>query len=213
MIKVERFLNDLMSSNCYIIWDDITHSSIVVDPGSEKSQKVIDFIDSHNISLDYIFLTHEHTDHTWGVNALIERFNAKVICSEDCRIGLSRQNNCQFQLYLDDTKSDYRVSRVDYTTEELDNVLYFNDIKVQFIPTPGHSASSVCLLIENMLFTGDAMLLSKPVIIKRSGGNREVYQQSVMKLIRSVSKNTMIFPGHGEPFQLNEYAKQLEPIN
>ena len=66
MIKVERFLNDLMSSNCYIIWDDITHSSIVVDPGSEKSQKVIDFIDSHNISLDYIFLTHEHTDHTWG---------------------------------------------------------------------------------------------------------------------------------------------------
>ena len=116
-------------------------------------------------------------------------------------------------MYLDDTKSDYRVLRVDYTTEELDNVLYFNDIKVQFIPTPGHSVSSVCLLIENMLFTGDAMLLSKPVIIKRSGGNREAYQQSVKKLIRSVSKNTMIFPGHGEPFQLNEYAKQLEPIN
>ena len=97
--------------------------------------------------------------------------------------------------------------------KEGDNVLYFNDIKVQFIPTPGHSVSSVCLLIENMLFTGDAMLLSKPVIIKRSGGNREAYQQSVKKLIRSVSKNTMIFPGHGEPFQLNEYAKQLEPIN
>ena len=60
MIKVQRFINELMSSNCYIIYDDILKRSIVVDPASEKCLNEIEFIDNNRLTVDYILLTHEH---------------------------------------------------------------------------------------------------------------------------------------------------------
>ena len=33
---------------------------------------------------EYIFLTHEHFDHIWGVNLLKEIYNSHLICSLTC---------------------------------------------------------------------------------------------------------------------------------
>ena len=70
MLKVERFINDLMTSNCYVVYDEVTKGCLVIDPASEKSLREIQFIEERGLSLDYIILTHEHTDHNWGVNSL-----------------------------------------------------------------------------------------------------------------------------------------------
>ena len=86
MIHIEKLVNELMSSNCYIVWDDIAKGSIIIDPASEQSQGEIEFIRSHGLSLDYIILTQEHTDHTWGVNSLLDLYDAKVVCSEKCKV-------------------------------------------------------------------------------------------------------------------------------
>ena len=72
MLKVERFVNELMTSNCYVVYDEGTKRCIVIDPGSEKSLREIDFIEAHQLQLDYIIISHEHTDHNWGVNSLRE---------------------------------------------------------------------------------------------------------------------------------------------
>ena len=54
MLKVERFVNELMTSNCYVVYDDDTKRCLVIDPGSEKSLDEISFIDDRNLKLDYI---------------------------------------------------------------------------------------------------------------------------------------------------------------
>ena len=36
MLQVQRFVNELMSSNCYILYDVLYDDCIVIDPGSEK---------------------------------------------------------------------------------------------------------------------------------------------------------------------------------
>ncbi len=66
MLKIERFINELMSSNCFIVYDEVTKHGVVVDPGSEKSEREQCFIKEKDLVIDYIILTHEHTDHTWG---------------------------------------------------------------------------------------------------------------------------------------------------
>ena len=67
-----------MTSNCYIVWDDVTMDALVIDPASEHSLREIEYLTRLGLRLDYILLTHEHTDHTWGVNALLDKYDAKV---------------------------------------------------------------------------------------------------------------------------------------
>ena len=86
MLKVERFINELMSSNSYLVVDEVSKHCICIDPASEKSLQEVARIEENELILDYILLTHEHTDHTWGVNALLKRYpKVEVICSEICK--------------------------------------------------------------------------------------------------------------------------------
>lgn len=203
MLRVERFVNELMSSNCYIVWDDLSLKCLVIDPASEKSLREIDFIESHNLTLDYILLTHEHTDHTWGVNTLLDRYSsAQVICTETCKHKLPNAGDTYFRLYYEWKEYSYEVRQVDHTCEELDWHLQWNDINIKFINTPGHSLASMCVEIEGWLFSGDTLMQYKPMINKRDG-SKELYSESIKMLNEMYSrKGIKVFPGHGEIFGL-----------
>lgn len=202
MLHIERFINELMTSNCYLVVDEASGHCICIDPASEKSEREIGYIKTNGLTLDYIILTHEHTDHTWGVNALVSAIpSAKVICSEACKHNLKKEFQAYFLFYYDDLNYHYMVCSVDLTTEELNWKLDWCDNTIRFIPTPGHSMGSVCIEIDGMLFTGDAILKSKPYINKRNG-SKELFYESVKKIINTFSKETQIYPGHGEVFDL-----------
>ncbi len=202
MITVKRFINELMSSNCYLVADEASNHCICIDPASEKSLREIEYIEQNCLALDYIILTHEHTDHTWGCNALVEKFGAQVICSEVCKQNLAKEFQAYFLLYYDNLDYHYTVCQVDDTTEELGNELEWQGHKIEFINTPGHSMGSICILIEEMLFTGDTLMQSKPYINKRNG-SKEKYLESVNMLLNRFERNLMIFPGHGNSFQIH----------
>lgn len=207
MIIVERFVNQLMSSNCYMVVDGGTKHSICVDPASEKSEREIQFIEQNNLSLDYIFLTHEHTDHTWGVNALIEKYpSVKVICSETCKVALPKEAKSYFQFYYDDPDYVYNVKRVDCTTEDLGGELKWLEHRVLFVPTPGHSPGSVCIVIGDIIFGGDTLMPFKPFIKKRNGGSLKQFQDSVIKMVKSFPGDFCVYPGHGEKGKIQDYC-------
>lgn len=204
MIKVERFVNQLMGSNCYLVVDEASHHCVCIDPASEKSEREITYINGNGLTLDYIFLTHEHTDHTWGVNALKERYpEAKVICSEVCKQNLAKEFQAYFLLYYDNPDYRYTVYKVDNTTEELGGIIHWREYLIKFIPVPGHSMGSVCMELNGILFTGDAILQSKPYINKRNGSKKLFYESKTM-IQNTYSDNTIIYPGHGDVFILKD---------
>lgn len=204
MLKIERFVNELMSSNCYLVVDEASKHCICIDPASEKSLREIAFIESNRLTLDYIILTHEHTDHTWGCNALVEKFGAKVICSEVCKQNLTKESQAYFLLYYDNPDYHYTVCTVDMTTEELEELLEWKEHTIEFISTPGHSMGSICILIEGLLFTGDAIMQTKPYINRRNG-SKDWFYESAKTIIETFYLETIVYPGHGEPFILKEY--------
>lgn len=205
MIQIERFVNELMSSNCYVVWDDVSRHCVIIDPGSEKSLREIEFVDSNSLFLDYIFLTHEHTDHTWGVNALVEMYNPKVVCSAKCKEVLPQAGGMYFRLFYDDIQYRYAVCRVDYTIEMLNYQLDWVGHRIFFLPSPGHSASSMCVKLENRVFSGDTIMQYKPYINKR-GGSLGEYKETINKLLNILSQESVIYPGHGDDFPLIEYS-------
>lgn len=201
MIQIKRFINELMTSNCYIVWDDVTLTAICIDPASEHSLNEIDFISRKGLHLDYIILTHEHTDHTWGVNALLDRYDAKVICSEKCKENLPNASNTYFRLYYERADYTYSVKRIDYTTEDLNNQLPWDNRIIWFVPTPGHSLGSICIDIDGLLFTGDTIMQYKAYVNKRNG-DFDLYKQSIQHIVDTYSADTNIYPGHGVHFPL-----------
>lgn len=210
MLHIERFINELMTSNCYLVVDEASKRCVCIDPASEKSEREITYIEDNGLKLDYILLTHEHTDHTWGVNALLAQYpSAKVICSSLCRDALPKEAKAYFQLYYDDPNYSYNVARVDSTIEELGWQLDWNSNKFIFIPTPGHSPGSVCIAIDNILFGGDTLMPFKPFIKKRNGGSLEQYQESVRTIVNSYPEETLVYPGHGEYGKMKDYKKDV----
>ena len=205
MLEVRRFINALMSSNCYLVVDEASRHCICIDPASEKSLREIENIENDGLTLDYIILTHEHTDHTWGCNALVERFGAKVICSETCKQNLSKEFQAYFLLYYDNPDYHYVVCQVDATTEDLGNRLEWQDHVIAFYNTPGHSMGSICVCVDNVLFSGDTVMQSKPYINKRNG-SWDLFQESAKRVIRIFDKNMVVYPGHGECFLLKDWV-------
>lgn len=214
MLQVERFVNQLMNSNCYIIYDNESNHCLVIDPGSEQCIEEIAFFEKKNLIPEYVILTHEHTDHTWGCNTLFEKYGAKIVCNKICGERLNKESNAYFLFYYDNPDYSYKIEHVDVFVEDIDFHLQWQSNKISFIYTPGHSIGSMCILINNMLFTGDTLMKYKVPIDKRNC-SIDLYNDSLCALYKKLFNeyNIIVFPGHGNSFFLRELENKFKKLN
>ena len=148
---IKRIVVGALSTNCYIIYDENTKEAMVVDPGYE-SDEIIDFINSEELLVKYIYLTHCHFDHMEGVEWLKLKTNAKVISLEIENENLKNEN-----INLSKAITGYGFSVI------CDKLLFENDeIEVgkytfRIIHTPGHTSGSSCLYDGENLISGDTI--------------------------------------------------------
>ena len=202
---VERYVNELMTSNCYIVVDEVSKSCVVIDPGSEKSIREIGYINTRGLKPDFIIITHEHTDHNWGVNSLREAFpDIKLVCSEECSKHIAKANKAYFLFYYDDPTYSYEVEPADILIKGQISHLDWRDHDIEFLFTPGHSFGSMCVKIENMLFTGDTIMPYPPYFNGRDS-NRDDWDESIPMVLENCGEDIIVKPGHGEPLTLGEW--------
>ncbi len=207
MLKVERFINELMSSNCYLVYDEDTKRCLVIDPGSEKSLQEILFLEEKELALDYIILTHEHTDHNWGVNALRAHNNdAQLVCSEQCDKNIKKTSRIYFLFYYDDPDYRYEIANADVLISSEEQFILWEGNKIEFLLTPGHSYGSMCIKIDEMLFTGDTIMPFKPYFNGRDS-NEDDWEKSITVLKDTISLKAMIYPGHGDVICFENWIK------
>lgn len=205
MLKIKIFINDIIPSNCFLIYDELSSKCVVVDPSTEKSEQQIGFINNHNLSLDYIILTHEHGDHVWGVNALKDRFpNSKIVCTGACNRLVKKLCKIYFLLYHEDPRYRFEMYPADVVIDTDGYEIKWGEYMLKFKLTPGHSYGSMCIDIDDKLFTGDTILPFEPYLTGRDG-NKNEWKMSIDKMLSTYVDSTIVYPGHGNPLTLGNW--------
>lgn len=191
-LRIHRIENGIFKENCYIVENIDTKKSIIIDPGSDG-----EFIDTYlierNLSLENIFLTHGHFDHIGAVDYLAEKYHLTGQVSS-----LEKKLIRQASIYA------FRIASQKLSPPK--KICYFDDsaeIKwsggtIVPLGTPGHTAGSVSYIFMGMaIFTGDTLFKSfiGPSIYTES--NKIQLINSVSHILRSISSECIIFPGHG----------------
>src|SRR5688572_4680960 len=91
---VERFVLSPFQQNTRVVAFEETRRAICIDPG-EESGELVDFLNSEELHLQAITLTHGHLDHVGGTTALSRSFPSAAIIlhkdDEDLYYGLPQQ--------------------------------------------------------------------------------------------------------------------------
>lgn len=169
-MKVKQIKVGHMANFTYIIWDENTRKAAVIDP-SWDLEKIIEFIKSNNLTLEYIINTHTHFDHILGNDQLKAIYpNARIVMHKNATI--------EKDIEVDDS-----------------SIIELGGVKIKVLHTPGHSRDSICLLAENMLFTGDTLFVGTCGRVDLEGGSAAEMYDSLRRLSTLDDKIT-VYPGH-----------------
>ena len=216
-ILVYRSIYTPVNSNMYVILSG--KEAVVIDPNINEGLPKL--FRSSGINHAYILLTHEHYDHTSGVVWLEKQIDTTVFCQRNCAdtIATERGNNPALvaMVLADKDKRDggnrYRDFRKDFIPYSIKVDKVFADeatFKIGELPfcaisTPGHCPGSVCYeLLNQFIFTGDTLLKDIPVVTRLPESDAIIYNKVTKPYLQRLSKDTIIMPGHGDPFILKD---------
>lgn len=157
-------------------WNLLGDVNTLIDPGTDGS--VIEQIETLStgcgkIPVEQVILTHNHFDHAGGVEAIKQRYGARVYAWTEGK-------------HVDELLHDGQI-------------ITAGDDQLQVLHTPGHSSDSICLYnhTHRVLFSGDTQLRVR----SSEGGYPAEYIEALRRL--STFKINTVYSGHDEPIVQN----------
>lgn len=214
-LTVTKYTVDSFLCNMYIITTEKSISdgmALVVD--TIQSDEAWEDLRAANIGSLTVILTHEHFDHTTGVNWLQENFDVHLISHDVCgrKILIPRNNRSLSIMGMEADSQKYRYyppysCKVDEMFCE-NTVIEWCGADVEIICTPGHTAASCCIGIEKCMFVGDSALLNEPTLTRFPGGSQKDFDEITLPILKTLSSEITIFPGHGKVYTRGEVTYQ-----
>lgn len=193
-LKIKKMTLGQMGANCYIIENGT--DSIVIDPG-DQGEELINYIDTLNIQIKAILLTHSHFDHIGAVDQLVDKYHCAVYVHEN-----------DYNMLYDDNlnlSSYYHPLHFQSSVIKVKDHLQLDKYKITFLNLPGHTKGSCFIIFDDyhIVFSGD-------VLFKGSIGRYDFPTSSIsdtkntLRKIYNMQTNYTIYPGHGENTTLND---------
>lgn len=186
-------------TNCYIIIDEETNESIVVDPGDD-AKLLLDTFNKTGSKLKFILLTHGHKDHTASIPEFRKKYNVDVYINEKDSELIEKNK----EMFGDKDENGNKFVKEG-------DILSFGNVKVKCIETPGHTPGGMSYLIEHSLFTGDTLFNNSIGRTDFPGGDYTEIIYSIINKIMSLSDDVKVFPGHG-PQTTVGYERSTNPF-
>ena len=203
MIKIETFVFNLFAVNTFVVWDEETKETAVIDPGmSSLSEEELhdDFISKNDLKIKYLINTHCHIDHILGCKFVKEKYNPQFFVPEK-DVPLFQNAHLQASAFGVDYKEPPKPDR--FITEEEE--LQLGKTKIKFLFTPGHTPGEYCIYFEEekICITGDVLFREGIGRTDLWGGDYNRLTRSIETKLFTLPGDVTIYPGHGEPSTIN----------
>lgn len=177
-------------TNCYIIVDEETKETMIIDPAGEIN-KIEEMIDLLHARLKYIYLTHCHGDHTGAVMDLKNKYGGRILIH---RIESENLNNPQVTL-------NYYIGVPEIQLEENsriddDDLIHIGELEFKVIHTKGHTNGSTSLYCEKekMLFSGDTLFRGTWGRTDLPTGSLNDIMDSIINRLLVLPEDTIVYP-------------------
>lgn len=160
------------STYTYIISSGKGREALIVDPVIENTNEYIKTLKELDLKLVKVIDTHIHADHISGLNELNKQTNCTRIMSEH-------------------SKSEV----IDIRVKDNEKIKIEN-IELTTIYTPGHTECSCCFLTNDIVFTGDTLLINGSGRTDFQGGNALDQYNSIFNILLKLPNKTLVYPAH-----------------
>lgn len=202
ILKVLKVHSGLITeqTNCYIVQDEETKETMVIDPGGE-AEKIIEMLEILEAKLKYIYITHCHGDHIGALQQLKEKKGGKILIHRFDAEGLYNKD-----ISLTDYIGIEKVSLEADSRVDDGDTIHVGSLPFQVIHTPGHTIGGSCLYCEKekLLFSGDTLFHG-------TWGRTDLPTSSFNDIMKSITnkllvlpKDTIVYPGHGKSTMIQE---------
>lgn len=190
MLKIHVLPLGDYQTNCYIVHEENSTDCLIIDPGYEPGI-LSSYLEEKGLTPAAILLTHCHFDHVGAVKDLAAQY--------DCKVFLDKKELAMPPMLTN--------GPLYYTDGYRDgDTLTLAGIPIQVLETPGHTPGSVCLIMEDTLFSGDTLFAGSCGRTDLPCGDARAMRDSLRRLA-ALSENYRVCPGHGPSSTLNREKK------
>ena len=190
MLKIHVLPLGDYQTNCYIVHEENSTDCLIIDPGYEP-EIISSYLEEKGLTPAAILLTHCHFDHVGAVKDLAAQY--------DCKVFLDKKELAMPPMLTN--------GPLYYTDGYRDgDTLTLAGIPIQVLETPGHTPGSVCLIMEDTLFSGDTLFAGSCGRTDLPCGDARAMRDSLRRLA-ALSENYRVCPGHGPSSTLNREKK------
>ncbi|MDT8716246.1 MBL fold metallo-hydrolase [Clostridium sp. 19966] len=201
-MKVNRLSVGVLGVNCYLVLDEETYETAVIDPGGDENT-IIKALDKIKAKVKYILLTHGHYDHTGAAVFLKNKYEVPLYINKKDYEMIQSDTGELFYMHDDDgTLNTFLDEKSEF---------YLGNNKIFCLETPGHSPGGMTFLMGDIAFTGDSLFAGSIGRTDFVGGDYGTLMKSVETKLTTLPENTIILPGHGPESTIQE-EKESNPF-
>lgn len=156
----------------YIVGCEATREAVVIDPELSLINRYRGCAGQQGLRIRYIVDTHTHADHFSASRELGKTVAAPVIA--------------------------HRLSPAPFIDLRVDDgdMLIAGNLRLKAVHTPGHTQDSICLVMDDRVFTGDALMIGGTGRTDLPTGNPHALYESLFEKILKLPPATLVFPAH-----------------
>jgi len=156
----------------YVVACKATCAAVLIDPELSQIDHYRGFANQHGIHIRYIVDTHTHADHFSASRELGKLLAAPVVM--------------------------HRLSPAPFADLRLDegDMLIAGELRLKALHTPGHTRDSMCLVMDDRVFTGDTLLIGGTGRTDLPTGDPNALYESLFEKLLKLPPQTLVFPAH-----------------
>lgn len=206
-MKVEKYVVGIIGTNCYLVINEDTKETVMVDPGGYP-EELKNEIKQKGLKIQAVLLTHAHFDHIMGLADVMKDFAVPVYVEEMDKDMLTDGDMNLSGGYMN---GGFQFENARTVTDG--QVLEIAGFRFQVIHTPGHTPGGCCYYEkeEGVLFSGDTLFHTSVGRSDFPGGSASDLVRSVREKLLVLPEKTHVYPGHMDETTIG-YEKLYNPF-